>query len=49
MRTGRRQHTRVGTDYWDIAAAIGGHGEEAFTTDGESSGEAFLAQAVSRL
>jgi aminoglycoside phosphotransferase (APT) family kinase protein len=35
--------------YWDIAAALGGHGEEAFTTDGESSDEAFLAQAVSRL
>jgi aminoglycoside phosphotransferase (APT) family kinase protein len=35
--------------YWDIAAALGGHGEEACTTDGESSDEAFLAQAVSRL
>jgi aminoglycoside phosphotransferase (APT) family kinase protein len=35
--------------YWDIAAALGGHSEEAFTTEGESSDEAFLAQAVARL
>ena len=35
--------------YWDIAAALGGHGEEGFTTNGESSDEAFLAQAVARL
>ena len=41
---------RSGYDpYWDIAAALGGHEEEAFTTDGESSDEAFLAQAVSKL
>jgi aminoglycoside phosphotransferase (APT) family kinase protein len=35
--------------YWDIAAALGGHEEEAFDTDRESGDEAFLAQAVARL
>jgi aminoglycoside phosphotransferase (APT) family kinase protein len=35
--------------YWDIAAVLGGHDEEAFTVDGESSDEAFLAQVVARL
>jgi aminoglycoside phosphotransferase (APT) family kinase protein len=35
--------------YWDIAALLGDHEEEDFTLDGESSDEAFLAQAVARL
>jgi len=35
--------------YWDIAAVLGGNGEEAFLTDGASEDEPLLAQAVSRL
>jgi len=35
--------------YWDIAAVLGGNGEEAFLTDGESEDEPLLGQAVSRL
>ncbi|MGH2740880.1 MAG: phosphotransferase family protein [Thermoleophilaceae bacterium] len=41
---------RSGYDpYWDIAATLGGHEEEAFLTNGESGDELLLAQAVSRL
>jgi hypothetical protein len=35
--------------FWDIAAALGGHGEEAFEIDCDSGDEDFLAHAVSRL
>jgi aminoglycoside phosphotransferase (APT) family kinase protein len=35
--------------YWDIAAVLGGNGDEAFLTDGEPEDEPLLAQAVSRL
>jgi aminoglycoside phosphotransferase (APT) family kinase protein len=35
--------------YWDIAAVLGGNGDDAFLTDGEPEDEPLLAQAVSRL
>jgi aminoglycoside phosphotransferase (APT) family kinase protein len=35
--------------YWDIAAVLGGNGDDAFLTDGEPEEEPLLAEAVSRL